>query len=776
MDWTFVLPCLLLATAAGAQSVSLRADFSKPGKRVSPLLYGIFFEEINHAGDGGLYAELVRNGSFEEGEKASAWSLQTDGAEGDFSTDTQNPFRAQAPNSLRLEFRSGKGRVGASNAGYWGIPIVKGAQYKVAMMVRCSKGYAGQIHITLLGAAGNVLCGAETRKPRTEWHTLSETIRAREGDEKATLLISMDAPGTLWLDNVSLMPKDTWKGGVLRKDLAEMLADLKPAFVRFPGGCFCEGDRLANAFRWKKTIGPTAERPGHWNLWGYHSTDGLGYHEYLQMCEDLRSEPLFVINCGMAHENVAPMSDLDEWVQDALDAIEYANGPVSSRWGALRAKNGHPKPFRLKYLEIGNENGGPAYEERYARFWDAIKAKYPDIKLIANVPVKSWPMDILDEHYYNTPEWFAAQAAMHDGYDRTGPKVYVGEYAVTQGCGTGNLRAAVAEAAYMTGLERNADHVIMASYAPLFVNVNDRKWNPDAICFDGLRAYGTPSYWVQQMFSSNRVEEVFPLRIRQAARTAVAQRGGVGVGTWATQAEYKDLQVSAGPTGDWRVVHGTWANVDGAYRQTSGETDCRAVTGDPSWSDYTLTLKARLLDGAEGFLILFRVRDDDNWYWWNIGGWGNTRNAIERCVAGVKHIVAESVPGGIAGGPWHDIRIELTGARIRCYLNNKLIHDVEETEPVAISACVGRVGGDVVLKVANTSGTAEECEVEMAGLSSVSAEGTEVRLTSDFPNDENSFDAPRRVSPVKRKVSGLGKSFRYTFPAHSVTILRMKGE
>ena len=271
---------------------------------------------------------------------------------------------------------------------------------------------------------------------------------------------------------------------------------------------------MSLAYRWKQTIGDPSERRTQYNLWQYHATHGIGYHEYLQMCEDLGAEPLFVINCGMSHKEVVPLDKMGEFVQDALDAIEYANGPVSSTWGALRAKNGHPAPFNLKYMEIGNENGGTAYQERYALFYDAIKAKYPQMHLIAD----EWsgrptnrPIEIVDEHYYSTPEFFIANADKYDSYDRAGRKVYVGEYAVTQGCGQGNLRAAVGEAAFMTGLERNSDVVVMASYAPLFANVNYKKWNPDLIDFDSSRVYGIPSYYVQQMFSENRGDVVLPV-------------------------------------------------------------------------------------------------------------------------------------------------------------------------------------------------------------------------------------------------------------------------
>jgi len=800
-----------LAAPARADRATLRVNVDAPGTPISPLLYGIFFEEINHAGDGGLYAELVRNRSFEDAETPEGWLLVTDGgAEGTLSLDTTQPLNEKNPHSLRLEItpprppdRGEEWRVGVANGGYWGIPVTAGKTYRLSLYARGSEGFKGPLHVRLEQAAGLVYAEGRIEGLTPAWQRFTCSLTANDrtspppsrpgkGEPLLTaagrLVIAASTPGTVWLDLVSLFPEDTWKGrsNGLRPDLAGMLADLRPAFVRFPGGCFVEGDQLANAFRWKETVGDLAARPGHWNLWGYRSTDGLGYHEYLQMCEDLGAEPLFVINCGMAHADHVPLDQLDPWVQDALDAIEYANGPADSPWGALRAQNGHPAPFGLKYLEIGNENSGPAYEERYARFYDAVKARYPEVQLIANVPVTSRPMDLVDEHYYSSPEWFALQSHRYDHTDRRGPKIYVGEYACTQNCGQGNLRAALGEAAFMTGLERNSDVVIMASYAPLFVNVHDRRWNPDAIGFDSVSCYGTPSYHVQKLFSLHRGDAVLPSTLTSEARPP--QLGGaIGLGTWDTQAEFKDVQVThgdqtlfaadftAGAPG-WRVVRGDWAVQDGTYRQTAGGTDLRSVAGDPAWTDYTYTLKARKLGGAEGFLILFRVRDDHNWLWWNLGGWGNVRHAIEKCVGGGKSLLGDAVPGQIETGRWYDLRIELQGPRIRCFLDGQLIHDVEDRGPEALHAVASRsdASGEIILKVVNLSEASQDTEITLDGADGVAPEGQAILLTAHRPDEENSLAQPLRVAPVVVPLQGLGPTFRYTFRPYSLTILRIK--
>jgi alpha-L-arabinofuranosidase len=515
-------------------------------------------------------------------------------------------------------------------------------------------------------------------------------------------------------------------------------------------------------------------------------------HEYLLMCKDLGAEPMLIVNCGMACQyrngDHIPLDELDEWIEDALAAIEYAIAPPTSKWGALRAKNGHPEPFPLRFVGVGNENWGPLYEERYARFYDAIKARFPQIQIIATAPVKSRPIDILDEHYYSTPEWFILNASLYDRYDRTGPKIFVGEYAVTAKCGTGNLRAAIAEAAFMTGIERNADIVVMAAYAPLFVNVNDRAWNPDLIGFDSARCYGTPSYYVQQLFSVYRGTHTLPTRVQSPNALTDAHRGAVGLGAWQTQAEFRNLKVVSAQgqtllTADfgqgaagWRTVRGEWQATDGSYRQTALAEDCRTTTGDPNWTDYTITLQARKLGGAEGFLIMFRVRDDDNWHWWNIGGWNNTRHAVERSIGGSKLLACPQVPGSVETGRWYDIRIEVQGARIRCYLDGQLIHDFEDAPIPALYAVASRreKPREIILKVVNVSDRAQETEVQLRGARRLVPRAKVITLTSDSPDDENSLENPTRVAPVERSLEGVAPSLRYTFPPHSLTVMVLK--
>jgi alpha-L-arabinofuranosidase len=435
-------------------------------------------------------------------------------------------------------------------------------------------------------------------------------------------------------------------------------------------------------------------------------------------------------------------------------------------------------------MEIGNENGGAAYRERYALFYDAIKAKYPQMHLVADEwsgTPKNRPIEIVDEHYYSTPEFFMANAGRYDSYDRAGRKVYVGEYAVTQGCGQGNLRAAIGEAAFMTGMERNSDVVLMASYAPLFANVHYKKWNPDLIDFDSSRAYGIPSYYVQQMFSANRGDVVLPVTVTAPEVTPAARSGAIGVGTWRTQAEFKDMKVTRGDetlfaydpadgTHGWRLHGGDWAVEGGVLQQKGLAENVRAFNGDPAWTNYTYSLKARKLGGAEGFLIPFLVKDEEAKAWWNIGGWGNVRHGIE-----LDGIAGADVPGSIETGRWYDIRIEVKGANVKCYLDGKLIHDVsyQATKPLYAVASLARRANEVILKVVNVSASDLETDLRLEG-ANIRPTATAIVLASDRPEDENSLEQPAKVKPVTNKLNDAGAAFRHTFPANSVTVLRLR--
>ena len=487
-----------------------------------------------------------------------------------------------------------------------------------------------------------------------------------------------------------------------------------------------------------------------------------------------------------------PTGQMGQWVQDALDAIEYANGPTNSVWGGLRAQAGHPAPFNLKYLEIGNENGGPDYVKRWPLLANAVRAMYPEVQLIMTTDLRGRPYpknpkpDIIDEHYYESPESFMRRANQYDRYDRSGPKIFVGEYAVTQKAGLGNLRAAIGEAAFMTGLERNSDIVTLASYAPLFVNLNHRAWNPDLINFDSSRWYGIPSYYVQQMFSENRGAVTLPVQVDSPRAEVAASKGMVGVGAWNTESEFKDIKVTA-PDGTvlfasdfstnsagWKKLgEGDWTVSGGALQQNAEKEFVRAIAGDKSWTDYTLTLKARKLGGREGFLILFHIATDEDRTWWNLGGWGNTQDGIE------NGGVIDARPGTIETGRWYDLKLEVAGRRVKCYLDGQLIHDVDfesDEQIAALYACAAHddATGDVIVKVVNTSANPLNTEINLAGAKNLTGQGEAIVLTSESPADENTLDNPTRVSPKTEEFDFSGAGLTREFPGNSFTVLRLK--
>jgi alpha-L-arabinofuranosidase len=771
---------LLATTLGAAEPAKLTVHVDQNGPTISPTLYGIFFEEINRAGDGGIYGEMLENRSFEDNKDHPVCWTKVGTAS--MALDSAQPINPRNPTALKVNLENGGG---VSNAGFKGVGLAlrKGAAYRLSLYAR-AEGLEGPLMARLQSRDGKVLAEQPVKDLGAAWKKVELELTATDEDLAARLTLEAVGKGTLWLDMVSLFPKETWKGHGMRMDLAEMIAGMKPSFVRFPGGCYVEGDRLVDSVRWKESIGDPAERRGNWCIWGYRTTGGFGAHEFLQWCEDLDAEPLYVINCGMAHKDHVPMEQMKEYVQDALDLLEYARGPATSTWGAKRAANGHPAPFKLNYMEIGNENGGPIYHERYALFHDAIKAKYPDVKLVAcvwgGVP-KNRPLDIVDEHYYNTPQFFMQRAGMYDTYDRKGPKVYVGEYAVTNGCGKGNLIAALGEAAYMTGLEANADHVVMSSYAPLFTNPPWERWNPNAIHFDQARCFGTPSYHVQAMFANHRGDVVCPSEVTVAEETIAPPAGGIGIGTWKTKAEFKDIKVEkdgkvifasdfSKDAKGWRFHRGQWRAVDGVLRQTGDEDNVRAYIGDPSWGgEYTLSLKARKLSGDEGFLVMFQAPNDDEKRWWNIAGWGNSRHALE----GVGD--EGSVDGRVEENRWYDIRIELKGTSITCFLDNQKVHAVTQKPLRPLYAVASRTadGKELILKVVNTSDQSFETALDLQGVKSVQAQAKAWTLTSGSTADENSFEQPRKAAPQESAASGLAAKCSYTFPARSVTVLRV---
>jgi len=789
-------------------------DVSKQEHKISPMLFGVFFEDINSAADGGLYAELIKNRSFEFKNSLDAWvQVKKGNGAGSIKAEKTSPLNENNATYLQITVEEAGDGYGAANLGYGGIALQEGATYDFSIYARSVTEDIKELDIVLEDSSGGEVYGKGTIKGiGKEWKKFTCSIVAEKTVARARLAIISRNAGTVDIDMVSLFPRNTWKNrkNGMRYDLANLIASLKPSFLRFPGGCFVEGNSLENAYRWKDTIGDIAERPTTYNLWGYYQSNGLGFYEYFQFCEDIGAEPVPVINCGMACQartsEVASMSELERYIQDALDLIEYANGPVTSKWGALRKEHGHPEPFNLKYLAIGNEQWGNEYFIRYEKFYDAIKAKYPEIKLIFSAgpspsgvlfdsawkwAKKTGKADIIDEHYYMSPLWFFNNVDRYDDYDRNGPLVFVGEYAAHTSSRRNNMEAALAEAAFMTGLERNSDVVLMASYAPLLAKDGALQWEPDLIRFNTAQSYGTPSYYVQLMYSQNRGDYVLPLELTvPEKKDKKSIEGKIGLGTWSTRVQYKDLVVT-GKDGqilyaddfsdgefDWEIIGGNWTETNGELRQNSTDTNCYALTGDKGWSDYTISVKARKIGGSEGFLIVFAAKDKNNYYWWNLGGWGNTSTAIEKCVNGGKTVITDHSDVIIELGKWYDIKIELSGERIRCYLDGVLIHDVtDRLDYDDLYACSSiEEDGDIIIKVVNASDTDKDVRIVLNNGKDISPEGMAIILASDRKIDENNFIQPKRIYPVVKKVEGFKDSFNFKFAKNSFTILRISAK
>lgn len=756
------------------------------------------------AGEGGLYAELIRNRSFEDStDSLPHWSLiQSGGATGQIALDTSLPLSATNRQSLALTMNGRKGDVGAANDGWFGVPVTKGASYHLEFYARRATNFSGNIRVTIESANGGRVYAQYTFKGITsDWKHYTASLVANATDPTARVVLRIAQPGTVYIDFVSLFPSATFKHrpNGLRPDLAEMLVNLNPSFMRFPGGSWVDGTSIANAYHWKPTVGFLPDRVARTNIWGYMVSNGLGYHEYLQMCEDLHVEPLFDVNCGMSvGQTSVGVTNLAPWVQEVLDAIEYANGATNTPMGAWRAANGHPAPFHLRYLEIGNENNGPDYDANYAVFYHAIKAKGPALHLIANsfgtVPASA-PVEMLDEHFYNSPSWFAQNATRYDSYSRSGPKIFVGEYAVAYNIGTGflaTLQNALGEAAWMTGLERNSDIVAMACYAPLFANWNNQDWTPDLIYFNGTNVYGTPSYYVQQMFAQNRGDVVLPtaVSVKIPAADVITPHGAIGVGAWNTAVEYTNIVVTkngatlyqsdfANQSADgWNTysTNGSWSVANGLYQQASPQTtDCRSTFGDTNWSNYTVSLRARKTGGSEGFLILVNWLDDNNWTWWNIGGWNNTKDAVEQCVNGVKGTLAQVNQAAIADNKWYDIQVQVTRTNFLCYLDGKLIQTVANPEGVAsiyVSSSLVRASNQIVVKAVNPTAMPMATTFDFSGVNTIAPKASLIQLTSTRATDLNSFASPKFVAPVTSAISNAGTNFTITLPANSFSILR----
>ncbi|RYX82658.1 DUF1080 domain-containing protein [bacterium] len=827
---------LAQTVAPSGNSTSARATVTVQaggrGTKISSDLFGIFFEDINYSADGGLYAELVQNRSFEYSPSdnrawntLTAWELVTrGGGKGRVAVETDQALHENNPQHAVLTVEQGGTGVGLMNSGFDGIPVKAGEAYNLSFFARRA-GYDMRntpLTVTIESKTGTILGQASFVSPPKDWTKYTAAIRVTATDADARLVILTTGTGSVAFDMVSLFPQKTFRNhpNGLRADLAQTVADLKPKFVRFPGGCLAHGDGLNNIYHWKNTIGPIERRKAQRNIWGYHQTTGLGYFEYFQFCEDIGAKALPVVAAGVSCQNSGasqngrwgegqqciPLANMGEYIQDVLDLVEYANAPVTTFWGAKRAAAGHPKPFNLEYLGVGNEDHiTPEFKERFEMIYKAVKAKYPKLTVIGTVgPAPDGPdfndgwkianqlnVESVDEHYYQSPEWFLSNLNRYDSYDRKKSKVYLGEYA-----SRGNtLFNALSEAAYMAALERNGDVVHLSSYAPLLAKSGHTQWNPDLIYFNNTTVAPTVNYYVQQLYGQNSGDTYLPNKVdfvMPPVPEKPAQPVSVFVGTWNTQVQFDDVRVESGAkslieesfgavTPAWSGESGDWAVADGVYSQSSGLqpaiTKQVSLAGINTKSNYTLSLRAKKTGGQEGFLIGFGATDASTYYWWNIGGWSNTGHGIEKYRNGASSMVGAKVAGHIETGRWYDIKIVVTGQRFQCYLDGKLVQDVTDSdksvpEMLVASSVTDSKSGDIILKLVNPSALTVQSKVDLAGANSIKPTATKTVLAGD-PAGRDTFEAPRSIVPQTTTIP-VGKSFSYDAPPHSFTVIRLK--
>ncbi|MFI5938225.1 alpha-L-arabinofuranosidase C-terminal domain-containing protein [Actinoplanes sp. NPDC051494] len=926
---------LLAVTLTGAAPVAARAaepdytitvDPKASGPAINDDMYGIFFEDINWAADGGLYAELVRNRSFEflPADNAAyngltAWTPTAETGGSGSATTVNDGFRLNERNRtyLKLDLTNvAGGRYGVTNAGFNnGFAVQAGKRYDFSVWARSDNPAGTPLTVSLTDTAAQTATGANAdgaagahaqaaagvnadgaagahaqaaagvnagsaagvnvqiatggnaqaatgvdarpaggvearadsrvvegasvhagggadahvdgrvgaRAVRSlmvrgdRWRKYSVSLIAGRTTDAGRLTVVAGGGGTVRLDMVSLFPRETYKGRAngLRQDLAQKIAALRPGFVRFPGGCLvntgsmygydaANGYPRARAYQWKDTVGPVETRATNTNFWGYNQSYGLGYFEYFQFSEDIGAMPLPVVpalvtGCGQ-NRATDDAALLQRHIQDTLDLIEFANGPVTSTWGRLRAQMGHLRPFGLTHVAVGNEENLPEqYFANFEKFRAAIEAKHPGFTVVGNsgpddqgttfdtlwAKNKAAGVAMVDEHYYNSPSWFLQNNKRYDAYDRGGPKVFLGEYASQDA----KFYNSLSEAAYMTGLERNADVVRMASYAPLLANIDNVQWRPDLIWFDNDESWGSTSYQMQKLFMNNVGDRVVPSTATGAVVEAKPITGAIGLSTWATAATYDDVEVtrpdgtvlfaddfSDGNADGWTPVQprGNWSVVDGAYVQTdTAATDTMVKAATIGETDYDLSVKATKNAGAEGFLVAFGIQETGQFYWWNLGGWNNTQGAVEKGITSAKEQLLTK-PNTVETGRTYDLRVEVRGTHVRLVLDGQewaTFDDDQVTEPFAQVVTRDDRTGELIVKVVNAQDTAAVTKVDLGGRR-VAPTARMTVLTGD-PGEQNTRSA-EPIQPVTTTVHGIASTFTRTFAPNSVTFLRIR--
>lgn len=858
---------------------------------ISDLLYGIFIEDINFAADGGLYAEMVQNRSFEFGKLAAGDELHAWRNVGEVNVkvvtdDTKGCLNLNNPNYAVIENTTGA-QAGIENKGFLdGMAINENAVYNFSIYAKGLDGYTGPVYVTLK-AGDKEAATAKIDAISGDWAKYELSLTSQiTANSNVRLAVTIE-DGNAAIDMVSLFPEDTYKGrkNGLRRDLAEKLEALNPSFLRFPGGCVVEGMSLDLAYDWKDSIGidengdplyfndtygDVAARKLGQNIWTNENTSndqnpcymtyGLGFFEYFQLAEDIGAIGVPVVNCGLccmgqSHGRGAAVGTegMDKYIQDALDLVEFCRGDENTTWGKVRIALGHEAPFELKYIGIGNEQWGDDFFKHYEAFVDAFaKAReekpemYGDIEIMftsgpddgdsghamymdAYEEAADWLKEnpdksmkdfagAIDHHYYNTPDWFLSHNDYYDeeNYSRStenmldktyggGINVFLGEYAAQ----SNTLRAALAEASYMTGLERNGDVIVMAAYAPLFGNLVGLHWSPDLIWFNNTLSTASINYYVQQIFGQNAGTKLLESSMDGAAIESTGVSGKIGVGTWSTSAEFSNIKITDNDTGEviaepdlssedafkgeWEFVSdGKWSVEGNVIKQSSSKTDTyrygttgtAAYFGDKNWRNYTLTLTAKKNAGLEGFLIPFAVTGAEDNYFWNIGGWNNTVSCLQQVSAGAK---SDRIGGtvkncSIETGEEYELKVVVKDTNVKCYIDDRLYIDYE-IPPTTKYECYQVVStdesGDIIIKLVNVTKNAHDVEINIDGAlaedggSLLSDKAVVYQVAGDSPDNDNILGATEDVTLESFEIDGVSDHFTYTVPMYSVTVIRI---
>ncbi|BCJ94927.1 alpha-N-arabinofuranosidase [Anaerocolumna cellulosilytica] len=768
-------------------------------------LFGIFFEDLNHAADGGLYAEMVRNRSFEFApidnaayHPLTAWEkIQTNG-EARLLIETGNPVSHKNPHYLAMDVLVPGADVGVQNLGYnTGMVFEEGAIYYFTCYAKREQCFKEPLTISLRNKEGIIYTSQEIYLDE-DWKKYEVEITSPVTDNSGRLALTISGRGKVYLDFVSLFPKDTYKGrrNGLRKDIATKLEELKPKFMRFPGGCLVHDGSLDPAardamYRWKNTIGPLEERPARRSNWGYNQTLGLGYYEYFQFCEDIGAKPIPVLPGGWDphHRRAVELDRLQPWIDDALDLIEFANGDSNTVWGKKRAELGHEAPFGLEYIAIGNEEVGEEFFIRYVYFHKAIRQKYPNIKIINSgspFPAggeyeRGWKSakengsDLVDEHYYCSPEWFIANHHRYDAFLKEDPNVFLGEYA-----SWGNTYYnALAEATYMIGLERNAHAVALACYAPMLCNADYVNWRPDMIWYNNHQVFGTANYYVQKLFMNHQGDRLLAIKAEKEPEAVLVTEtpdsifGDIILATNDSEAEYSEISVVNDDTGEVKYFDDR--------RVKKGEL---AYITRVLWKNYTVKLKAKETEGVKGFNLYFghQPKGDKpfanslsgNEFQWEIGGWQNQdvvlcerNNGRGSCLSQCMFTVERDRV--------YQLELKVRERFIKTFIDGNEYHAIESkpvmVKPLYYSSSIDESTGEVIIKAVNIQKV--DCEAEIKILHAEVMEGKVFTLENYPLEGENSFERPDWIKPVQKELRIENSGFSYVFKSNSMTVFRL---